>query len=80
MSPWLYSVNAFQSLSIIQVPSTASLRQKQNSSTSSGRQGGSKRTQLSPDLEMDFEPGDILDDEDDVEVLVLRENGDVEQV
>ena len=64
------------------MPSSASLRQKQNSSTSSGRQGGSKRSQLSHDLEMDFEPGDdFLEDEDDVEVLVLRENGDVvEQV
>ena len=29
---------------------------------------------------MDYEPGDILDDVDDVEVMVLRENGDVEQV
>lgn len=35
---------------------------------------------MSPDLEMDFEPRDILDDEDDVEILVLRENGDAEQV
>ena len=37
---------------------------------------------MSHDLEMDYEPGDdILEDEDDVEVLVLRENGDVvEQV
>ena len=67
------------------MPSTASLRLKHNSSnsTSSGKHGGSKRSQLSPGLEMDLEPEDVIldDDEDDAAAILVLPNGDiVEQV
>ena len=61
------------------------LKHNSSNSTSSGKHGGSKRSQLSPGLEMDLEPEDVIldDDEDDdaAEAILVLPNGDiVEQV